>query len=94
MWRERQMKPDIVVGQPERKPSRQCHLEVVSRQTIPVVKEAVTELTLGQRTLRIWVFVADRCKCAIAANDVFRFLDTFSKKLCLLSGQVTLNMCI
>jgi hypothetical protein len=52
---------------------RQCILQVGSGRTIPVIKEAqvgsgrtipvVTEalrgLTLGQRTLNIWVFVAD-----------------------------------
>jgi hypothetical protein len=31
----------------------------VSGQTIPVMKEALVELTLGQRFLKIWVFVAD-----------------------------------
>jgi hypothetical protein len=40
-------RPYTVVGLPERKPSRQYVLQVVSGQTIPVVKEALVELTLG-----------------------------------------------
>jgi hypothetical protein len=62
----------------------------VSRQTIPAVKEAVAELTQGQRTLKILVFVADRCRCAIAANDVFRFLDTFSKNYVCFQGRFSI----
>jgi hypothetical protein len=40
-------RPNIVVGVPERKPSRQYVLHVVSGQAIPVVKEALVEITLG-----------------------------------------------
>jgi hypothetical protein len=39
--------PDIVVGLPDRKPSRQYVLQMVSLQTFLVVKEALVELTLG-----------------------------------------------
>jgi hypothetical protein len=38
-------RPDIVVGLPERKPSRQYVLQVVSGQTIPFVTEALVELS-------------------------------------------------
>jgi hypothetical protein len=34
-------------------------LQTASGETIPVVKEAYVELTMGRRTLRNWVFVAD-----------------------------------
>jgi hypothetical protein len=34
-------------------------LQKASRETISVVKAALVELTLGRRSLRIWVFVAD-----------------------------------
>jgi hypothetical protein len=40
---------DIVVGLPERRPGRQCLLQVGSGRTIPVV----IEVTLGQRALNI-----------------------------------------
>jgi hypothetical protein len=36
-------RPDIVVGLPERRPGRQCVLQVCSVRTIPVVKEALVE---------------------------------------------------
>jgi hypothetical protein len=53
-------RPDIVMGLSERRRGRQCVLQVHSGRTIPVVKEALVELTLVQRALNIWVFVADR----------------------------------
>jgi hypothetical protein len=49
-------RPDIVVGLPERRLGRQCILQVGLGQTIIVMKEALVELTLGQRALKIWVF--------------------------------------
>jgi predicted aspartyl protease len=52
-------RPDIVAGLPERKLSRPYVLQTASGKTIPVVKEALVELTIGRRTLRIWVFFAD-----------------------------------
>jgi len=51
--------PDIVAGQPVRKPSRAYILQNASGETIPVLKEALVELTLGQWATRIWVFVAE-----------------------------------
>jgi hypothetical protein len=51
-------RPDIV-GLPERSPGRQCVLQVGLGWTIPVMKEVLVELILGQRALKIWVFVAD-----------------------------------
>jgi hypothetical protein len=73
---------DIVVGLPERRPERQCVLQVGSGWTIPVVKEAqvgsgrtipvVRELTLGQHTLNIWVFVADKTEEFILGLDNLR----------------------
>jgi hypothetical protein len=52
-------RPDIVAVLPERKLRRPYVLQTASGETIPVVKEARVELTLGQRTLGIWMFVAD-----------------------------------
>jgi len=39
-------RPDIVAGIPERKPSRAYVLQTASGETIPVLKEALVELTL------------------------------------------------
>jgi hypothetical protein len=46
-------RPDIVVELPERRPGPQCVLQVGSGRTIPVVKEALVVLNLGQRALKI-----------------------------------------
>jgi hypothetical protein len=43
-----------------------------SGRTIPVVKEALVEVTLGQRALKIWVFVADKTDDLIVALDIMR----------------------
>jgi len=40
-------RPDIIAGQPERKPSRNYVLQTASGETIPVLKVAILELTLG-----------------------------------------------
>jgi hypothetical protein len=62
-------RPDIV-GLPERRPGRQCILQVESGRTIPIVKEVLVELTLGQRTLKIWVFVAEMTDEFILGLDI------------------------
>jgi hypothetical protein len=66
---------DIVVGLPGRRPGRQCVVQVGSGRTIPVVKEALVELTLGQRALKIWVFVADVTDEFILGLDILRAYD-------------------
>jgi hypothetical protein len=53
------VRPDIVARLPERELSRPYVLQTESGETIPVVKEARVELTIGRFTLRNWVFVAD-----------------------------------
>jgi hypothetical protein len=52
-------RPDIIVGLPERELSQPYVLQTAFGETMPVVKEAHVELTMGRRTLRSWVFVAD-----------------------------------
>jgi hypothetical protein len=52
-------RPDIVAGQPERKPSRPYVLQTAPGETIPVLKEALVELRLGRCALKIRVFVAE-----------------------------------
>jgi hypothetical protein len=41
-----------------RRSTREEDLQVASGETIPVM-EALTELTLGRRDLRMWVFIAE-----------------------------------
>jgi hypothetical protein len=66
---------DIVVGLPGKKPGRQCVLQVGSGRTIPVMKVALEQLTLGQRALKIWVFVADITDEFILGLDILRAYD-------------------
>jgi hypothetical protein len=67
--------PDIVTGQPERKPSRAYVLQTACGETIRVLKEALVELTLGWRALRIWVFVTKVMDEFILGLDVLRAYD-------------------
>jgi hypothetical protein len=68
-------RPDIVARQLERKPSRAYVLQTDSGETIPMLKEALVELTLGQPVLRIWVFVAEVTDEFILGLDVLRVYD-------------------
>jgi hypothetical protein len=68
-------RPDIFAGQPERKPSRAYVLQTASEESIPVLKEVLVELTLEQRALRIWVFVAEVTDEFILGLDVLRDYD-------------------
>jgi hypothetical protein len=53
------VRPDIAAGFPERQVLKKCYLRSISGQTLPILKEAYVELTLGKRLLIIWVFVAN-----------------------------------
>jgi hypothetical protein len=46
--------------------------QVGSGRTIPVVREALVKLTLGQRDLKIWMFVADITEEFILGLDNLR----------------------
>jgi hypothetical protein len=45
---------------------------VGSGRTIPIEREVLRELTLGQRALNIWVFIADITKEFILGLDILR----------------------
>jgi predicted aspartyl protease len=68
-------RPDIVAGLPERELSRPYVLQTASGETKPVAKEARVELTMGRRTLRSWVFVADIKDDSILGLDILRAHD-------------------
>jgi hypothetical protein len=53
------IRSDIAVGLPERRLPTMVYLQCMSGRTIPVFKEALAELTLGKRKLKLWVNVAD-----------------------------------
>jgi hypothetical protein len=63
-------RPDIVAGQPDGKPSRAYILQTASGDTITVLKEALIELSLGQRALRFWVFITEITDEFILGIDV------------------------
>jgi predicted aspartyl protease len=69
------VRPDIVAGLPERELSRPYVLQTAYGETIPVVKETHVELTLGRRTLRSWVFVADITDDFIVGLDILLAYD-------------------
>jgi hypothetical protein len=52
-------RPDIAAGWPERQPNKLFTLQTVPGEALPVWKEDFLTLTLGQRPLKILVFVAD-----------------------------------
>jgi hypothetical protein len=68
-------RPDIVTELPERELSRPHVLQTASGGTIPIVQEARVELTLGRRTLRIWVFDAEITDDYILKMDILRAYD-------------------
>jgi hypothetical protein len=53
------VRPDIVAVQPERKPSRPYILQMTFGETIPVLKEARIEVSLGRGPLKIWEFATE-----------------------------------
>jgi hypothetical protein len=65
-------RPDLVAGLPERKPNLSYVLQTASGETIPVMREAHVELTLGRRPVRIWMLVADITDELILGLDVLR----------------------
>jgi hypothetical protein len=68
-------RPDIVAGLTERELSQPYVLQTASGETMPVKKEAHVELTMGQSTLRSWVFVADIADDFILELDILRAHD-------------------
>jgi hypothetical protein len=51
-------RPNIFAGEHERKLSRAYVLQTASGETIPVM-EALAELTVGRRALKMWGFIAE-----------------------------------
>jgi hypothetical protein len=68
-------RPDVVAGLPERELSQPYVLQTASGGTIPVMKEAHVELTMGRRPLSCWVFVADIKDDFILGLDILRAKD-------------------
>jgi hypothetical protein len=69
------VREEFAAGLPERELSQPYVLQTASGETLPVVKEAHVELTMGRRTLRSWVFVADIADDFILGLDILRAHD-------------------
>ena len=69
------IRPDVAEGLPSKKPNRPYQLVTASGDNLPVVKEALLELTLGRSTVRLWVFVARVAEEVILGLDALRSHD-------------------
>jgi hypothetical protein len=63
-------KPDVITGHTERNPSWPYVLQMAFWKSIPILKEALVKLTLGQSTLKICVFTTEIMDDFILGLDV------------------------
>jgi hypothetical protein len=52
----------MTVARPERQPNQRYMLQTVSGEALLILKEVFLTMTLGRRSLKIWVFVANITK--------------------------------
>lgn len=50
-------RPDIAARLPKRDLPTKCALQMASWEALPILKEPLVTLTLGQNPLRTWMFV-------------------------------------
>jgi hypothetical protein len=63
-------RPDIADGWPKREPDQRFTLQMVSGESLPIQKEVFLTLSLGQRSLKMWVFVTDITNEFILGLDI------------------------
>jgi hypothetical protein len=63
-------RPQIIAGLPKWKPSVPYVLRTASAETLPFSKDVLAKLTLEQRELQIWVFIAEMTVELMAWLDV------------------------
>jgi hypothetical protein len=68
-------RPDVTAELPKRDPPMQCALQMASEETLPILKEALVKLTLGQCPLTTWVFVANITDEFVLGLDVMHAHD-------------------
>jgi hypothetical protein len=66
--------PDIAAGWPEGQPNQRLTLQTVSGESLPILKVVFLTVTLGQRPLKIWVFITDITEF-ILGLDILRAYD-------------------
>jgi hypothetical protein len=68
-------RPDIAARWPERQPHPGFTLQIVSGESLPILKEVLLTLMLGRRPLKMWVFVANITDELILGLDILRAYD-------------------
>jgi hypothetical protein len=68
------VRPNTAAGLPKRKPSHYI-LQMASWETLPILKEALVELTLGQSPIRIAVFIMENANEFILGLHVLHTYD-------------------
>jgi hypothetical protein len=67
-------RPDIAAGWPEREPDPGFNLQTVSGESLPILKEDLTQI-LGCCPLRMWDSIADITDELILGLDILRAYD-------------------
>jgi hypothetical protein len=88
-------KTNIATGWPDRQPSQRYTLQTVSGEAHLNLKEVFLTLTLGQRPLKIWVFIANITNKCIFGLDILcaydESVDLGRQSLCLAEEEVSLR---
>jgi hypothetical protein len=63
-------RPDIAAGWLKRQPNQHFTLQMVSGEILPILEEVFLTLTVGQRPLKIFVFVTSITNEFILALDI------------------------
>jgi hypothetical protein len=86
-------RPDIAAGLPERQLDKRFTLQMVSGEAFPILKEVFLTPTLGQHSLKIWLFVADITNGFILGLDILHAYDASvdigRQMLCLVEEEVS-----
>jgi hypothetical protein len=67
---------DIAAGWAERQPNQRYTLQTVPGEGLPILKEVFVTLPLGQRPLKVWVFVANITNEFILGLAILRAYDS------------------
>jgi hypothetical protein len=70
-------RPNIAAGLPKRKLSIPYILTMASGEILPMLNEALVEMTLGQSSIHIWMFVPEITDKFIPVLDVLCTYDVF-----------------
>jgi hypothetical protein len=70
-------RPNIAAQWPEREINQCYTLQTASGEVLPILKEVFLTLTLGQRSLNIWVLIANITNEFILGLDILRAYDAY-----------------